>query len=51
MRVAGHGNTLAIGDHDDHIHVGFPRVPTVPDAGRSQDIRELVASLGAHTPK
>jgi hypothetical protein len=25
MTVAGHDNTLAMSDHDDHIHVGFPR--------------------------
>jgi hypothetical protein len=25
MTVAGATNTLAMSDHDDHIHVGFPR--------------------------
>jgi hypothetical protein len=45
MTVDGHDNTLSMGDHDDHIHVGFPRVATVPDDGRPADIRKLVASL------
>jgi hypothetical protein len=50
MTIDGRDNTLSMGDHDDHIHVGFPRVPVVPDKGRPADIRELVASLRAHTP-
>jgi hypothetical protein len=50
MTVDGHDNTLAMGDHNDHIHVGFPRVPKVPDDGRPADIRELVASLRGRDP-
>ena len=50
MTVAGHDNTLSMGDHDDHIHVGFPRVAQVPDRGRPADIRKLVVSLRDHTP-
>ncbi|MDX6679719.1 MAG: hypothetical protein QOE31_3771 [Solirubrobacteraceae bacterium] len=34
MTVDGEDNTLAMSDHDDHIHVGFPRVPRVPHGAR-----------------
>jgi hypothetical protein len=27
MSYEGHPNTLAMGDHGDHIHVGFPPAP------------------------
>ena len=48
MTVDGHDNTMSMGDHDDHIHVGFPRVPKVPEEGRPADIRKLVAALRTH---
>ncbi len=51
MTIDGHDNTMSMGDHDDHIHVGFPRVPKVPDEGRPADIRKLVASLRAKISK
>ncbi|MEY2517385.1 MAG: hypothetical protein QOJ89_4743 [bacterium] len=38
MTVDGHDNTLSMGDHDDHIHVGFPRVPRAPKGARPADI-------------
>jgi hypothetical protein len=47
MTVSGHDNTMAMADHDDHIHLGFARVPTAPDAGGPTDIRKLVAVLRA----
>ena len=51
MTVDGRDNTIAMGDHADHIHLGFPRVPRVPDAGRPKDINRLVAALRARTNK
>jgi soluble lytic murein transglycosylase-like protein len=51
MTIDGQDNTLSMGDHDDHIHVGFARVARVPDAGRPADIRQLVAALRARTPR
>jgi hypothetical protein len=51
MTVDGRDNTLAMGDHADHIHVGFPRVPRVPDAGRPKDIGRLVAALRARATR
>ena len=33
MQYAGTDNTLAMGDHDDHIHVGFPSVGVAGGAG------------------
>jgi hypothetical protein len=30
MTIPGHDNTLAMADHDDHVHVGFPRTAAVP---------------------
>jgi hypothetical protein len=38
MTVDGQDNTLSMGDHDDHIHVGFPRVPRAPKGARPADI-------------
>jgi hypothetical protein len=36
MKYKGHDNTLAMGDHDDHIHVGFKPVEGgVPDGDTS----------------
>jgi hypothetical protein len=49
MTMDGHDNTMSMGDHADHIHVGFPRVPDVPDSGRPTDVGELVAALRART--
>jgi hypothetical protein len=43
MTIEGQSNTLAMGDHDDHIHVGFPRVPRVDDGDRPEDIARIVA--------
>ncbi len=45
MTVEGHDNTLSMGDHDDHIHVGFPRVPQVPSDARPADIAKHVAAF------
>ncbi|MBA3746134.1 MAG: lytic transglycosylase domain-containing protein [Solirubrobacterales bacterium] len=45
MTIEGQDNTLSMGDHADHIHIGFPRVPRVPATGRPKDIRDLVAAL------
>ncbi len=45
MTVDGHDNTLSMGDHDDHIHVGFPRVPHVPDGARPADVVKRVAAF------
>jgi len=45
MTVDGQDNTLAMGDHDDHIHLGFPRVPKVRDGDRPQDVRRHAEEL------
>lgn len=47
MTTDGQDNTLAMADHADHIHIGFPRVPVVPEAARPADIGKLVASSRA----
>lgn len=36
MQYDGTDNTLAMGDHDDHIHVGFPSVGVAGGAGGSR---------------
>ncbi|MCW3016578.1 MAG: peptidoglycan DD-metalloendopeptidase family protein [Solirubrobacterales bacterium] len=46
MTIAGHANTLAMGDHDDHIHVGFPRMAALlPGANRPADVRRVAATI------
>jgi len=40
MQYAGTDNTLAMGDHDDHIHIGFPSVGA---AGAGAGSRALLA--------
>lgn len=47
MTVAGHDNTLAMADHNDHIHVGFHRLPRVPSNERPADILRLVRTFRA----
>ncbi|MEJ7824536.1 MAG: lytic transglycosylase domain-containing protein [Solirubrobacteraceae bacterium] len=51
MTIDGQDNTLAMGDHDDHIHVGFPRVPQAPSHARPSDIRKLVEAFRARTTR
>ncbi len=47
MTIADRENTLAMSDHADHIHVGFPRVPQVKNVDRPQDITKIVAAFRA----
>ncbi|MBW3606963.1 MAG: hypothetical protein KY463_01185, partial [Actinobacteria bacterium] len=51
MTVNGQDNTLSMGDHADHIHVGFPRVPRVAPGARPADIVNRVAAFRARTLK
>ena len=52
MQYDGTDNTLAMGDHDDHIHVGFPSVGVAGGAGGSRALlapsqwSRLVGRLG-----
>jgi hypothetical protein len=41
MQYAGADNTMAMGDHDDHIHVGFQ-----PEAGAKASPAAAVGSPG-----
>jgi membrane-bound lytic murein transglycosylase B len=47
MTIVGLPNTLALADHDDHFHVGFPRVPLVGGDERPTDVAKLVATFRA----
>jgi membrane-bound lytic murein transglycosylase B len=44
MTYPGTDNTLAMGDHDDHIHVGFPKEPGV-DGGNARLGAQVAAVL------
>jgi hypothetical protein len=52
MQYAGTDNTLAMGDHDDHIHIGFPSVGVAGAGGGSRALlapsqwSRLVGRLG-----
>ena len=43
MTFPGTDNTLAMGDHDDHIHVGFPREAIDGDATLGKQVRAVLA--------
>jgi len=43
MTIDGQSNTIAMGDHDDHIHLGFPRIPRVSDGDRPEDVARIAA--------
>jgi hypothetical protein len=47
MTIDGQPNALSMADHDDHIHVGFPRVPLVRGSERPADVAALVATFRA----
>ena len=51
MTVDGQDNTLSMGDHADHIHIGFARVPRVAADARPADIVDLVAAFRARNVK
>jgi hypothetical protein len=42
MTFPGADNTMAMGDHDDHIHVGFPREATDGDAKLGEQVRAVL---------
>ena len=49
MTVDGHDNTMSMGDHDDHIHIGFAQVAQAPAGEDSAQILRRVETFRSRT--